>query len=569
VDALPHSGDQLAGALNEAELGLEPATLDELIATVQQLPFEHSFLLVARLAAAVWHVRENAEAQVGLVRDFNMPVLAERVAELVAQYNAGGRELVVFAEQYITALQRLLVDHARPLDLTYQPSDGDLRSTVSVYFSTASVVSSADADLAEGEPDPTQWLIYLLKNGLYNARPVMVNEFTRARELFAVLAPQLVDHPDFCPLDEWFLTDYGLTAAEQHSAGFAAYVLSDALNEEAGVGERSLTAPPEWRGSLLAKANDANNLLSAPRDWYAAEFAELGDDLSTIAWERRPFLRRPFLRLADGRWLLIAPRMIESWLGEGFLHRALEAAERRGESLRLRGFLGGLFERYCLDLTRSVYPGERPAGGGRVYGEQPYEHGGRQLTSDVAVDLGPDLILIEVVARRVTQAMQVFGDRELLERNLGPMLFDKMRQLGRVATDLLDGTAALPDVDIGQVERVWPVLVTAGELMQTEMLWDRIDERLPDGLRAARVQSLTVLDIGDLELLLGLVAEGHALPTILARKSAGPYRRLEISRFMIEQLHMAPPLTTRPPVLNERWDALAAEMRTVLAFDED
>jgi hypothetical protein len=28
-------------------------------------------------------------------------------------------------------------------------------------------------------------------------------------------------------------------------------------------------------------------------------------------------------------------------------------------------------------------------------------------------------------------------------------------------------------------------------------------------------------------------------------------------------------LTTRPPVLNERWDALAAEMRTVLAFDED
>jgi hypothetical protein len=327
--------------------------------------------------------------------------------------------------------------------------------------------------------------------------------------------------------------------------------------------------PPEWRGDLEAKAEEANDLLSAPREWYQAEFAKLGDDLNTIAWERRPLLRRPFLRLEDGQWLLIAPRMIESWLGEGFLHRALQAAEQRGESLRLRGFVGALVERYCLDLTRSVYPGERPVGGGRVHGEQPYNRGGRQLTSDVAIDLGPDLVMIEVVARRPTQQMQVFGDRELLERNLGPMLFSKLRQLGRVATDLLDGTATMPDVAIGHVERVWPVLVTAGELMQTEMLWDQIDERMPDDLQAARVQPLTVLDIGDFELLLGLVAEGHQLPSVLASKNAGLYRRLEISRFMTDELHMAPPLTTRPPVLNERWETLGAEMRAVFAFDDE
>jgi hypothetical protein len=261
--------------------------------------------------------------------------------------------------------------------------------------------------------------------------------------------------------------------------------------------------------------------------------------------------------------------MIESWLGEGFLHRALEAAERRGESLRLRGFLGGLLERYCLDLTRSVYPGERPAGGGRVYGEQPYNRGGRQLTSDVGIDLGTDLVMIEVVARRLTQEMQVFGDRALLERNLGPMLFNKMRQLGRVSTDLLNGTATIPDVDIQHVERLWPVLVTAGELMHTEILWDQIDAHMPDDLQAARVQPLTVLDVGDFELLLGLVAEGHDLTRLLARKNAGPYRRLEISRFMTDELHMQPPLRTRPSVLNERWEALGAEMRAVFAFDDE
>lgn len=394
----------------------------------------------------------------------------------------------------------------------------------------------------------------------------MVNEFTRAREMFAVIAPEMVNHPEFCPINEWFVDDYGLTAAEQHAAGFAAYSLSGALQENVGVGDRSLTAPPRWRGDLEARATQANDLLSAPRAWYQEQFTELGDDLDTLAWERRPFLRHPFLRLDNGQWLLIAPRTIESWLGEGFLHRAMEAAERRGESLRLRGFLGAVFERYCLDLTRSVYAGERPPGGGRVYGEQEYERGGRQLTSDIAIDLGPDLVVIEVVARRLTQEMQVFGNSEVLQRNLAPMLFKKMAQVGRVATDLFAGTATLPDVDIAHVERLWPVLVTAGDLMQTEILWDRIDERVPDALRAGRGQPLTVLDIGDFELLLGLVAEGQPLPSVLARKSAGPYRRLELSRLVVDELHMEPPLTMRPPVMNERWEALGQQMHAVFAF---
>jgi hypothetical protein len=111
------------------------------------------------------------------------------------------------------------------------------------------------------------------------------------------------------------------------------------------------------------------------------------------------------------------------------------------------------------------------------------------------------------------------------------------------------------------------VLVTAGELMQTEVLWDQIDARLPDALHAARVESLTVLDIGDFELLLGLVEEGNHLPDVLRAKNDGPYRRLEISRFITDELHL--PLTVRPAVLEERWQALTEEMHAVLRFDEE
>jgi hypothetical protein len=567
IDSLPLSSDQLAGALNEEELGLEVSTLEQLVELARLLPFERSFLLTARLAAALSHVREDSEAQLELVRGWDVPGLTEAIEQVLRRHETEGRRLVIFAEQYLTVLQRLLVEHAADLDMAYEPTDIDLRRTIRAIFASASVTSAADADLQQGHPDPERWLVYLMKNGLYNARPPLVNEITRARELFAVLAPTF-EHEDYCPVDEWFREDYGLTAAEQHTAGFAASALASAFDDEAEVGGRSLMAPPAWRGDLESKITEIESVLTAPRDWYADAFGELGDSLDAIAWESRPFLRRPFVRYADGQWLLIAPRMIASWLGEGMLHRVLEAAERRNLSLQASRFIGGLVERYCLDLARSAYPGERPPGGGRVYGEQPYgSRRRRQMTSDAAIDLGTDLVLVEVVSARVTAQMQVFGNRELLEQNLERMLFKKMNQLARVSSDLTSGAATLPDVDLAHVERFWPVLVTAGELMQTEMLWDQIDARLPQELIAARIEPLSVFDIGDFELLLALVSAGHHLPDVLRRKATGAYRRLEIARFAADELHTDP--AVRLPLIDERYNALWQEMREVLGFTEE
>ncbi len=78
------------------------------------------------------------------------------------------------------------------------------------------------------------------------------------------------------------------------------------------------------------------------------------------------------------------------------------------------------------------------------------------------------------------------------------------------------------------------------------------------------MQPLTVLDIVDFELLLRLVADGYTLPDVLRRKNDGPYRYLGLSRFAVDELHLPVPLVTRPPAMNERWDALAAEMYEVL-----
>jgi hypothetical protein len=565
VEQLPVSADQLGGAINEEELGLPPADLDELIERAQELPFEHSFLLVARIAAEVWHMREDADRQLALVRTFDMQGLVARL-EQVLPVRDGRARRVVFAEQYLTVLQRMLVQHARDATLAEQATEDELRATIAAYFAAASVTSAADAHLKERDPTPEEWLVYLIKNGSYNNRSPNVNVFTRARELFVNLPARLADDNHYCPIDDWFREDYGLNAAEQHAVGFALYALSGGLEEELQPGNRSVVAPPFGDGPLADRQEAIADLVSAPRQWYADEFTALGNDLDSIAWERAPFLRRPFLRLADGRWLLISPRTIDSWLGEGFYYRALEGARRRGRATvdRFFTFFGRLVEHYCLDLTRSVFGDDRPIGGGRVHGEQPFGRRGGKRTSDVAIDLGTDLVLIEVVAARFAADVRVYGNPEVLTAALERMIFKKVGQLGRVTAAILAGEATIPDVDVAHVERVWPIVVTGGELMHTELLWDRIDAKLPTELRGGRVQPLTVIDVEDFELLLGLVNEGRHLPDVLGQKAAGPYRRLGFTRFMHEELHLPVPLMQRPPVLEERWQALGAEMKRVL-----
>jgi hypothetical protein len=567
VDQLPMSADQFAGAMNEEELGLPQSTLPDLIALVSSLPFERSFLFVSRLLATLDDIREDAHAQLDVVRSWDIPGAAQALETIVKRHEAEGRKIVVFAEQYLTVLQRLLVEHADDLAMDYEPTDRDLLRLIAAIFAAATVTSAADADLQRGDVTPERWLLFTLKNGLYNVRPPLVNEVTRSREMFAVLAPQLAAHETFVPVDEWFVEDYGLTAKEQAVAGEALSALSQAFNDEAEISERSLFNAPQWRGDLEAKSSEIEALLSAEREDYAAGFAEYGDDLNVVAWERRPFMAKPFLRLADGSWLLISPRAIASWLGEGFIHRLFASAERRGEQNKASIFLGALFERYCVDLTRSAYPGARPAGGGRVYEELPYEtRFGRQFTNDIAIDLGPDLVLIEIVSARLPARVQVTNDPVVLEQKLETMLFRKLGQLGRVGEAVLDGTAAIPDVDPALIERIWPVLVTGGELMQTELLWDRIDERLPERLRAARIAPVSVFDIGDFERLLALVVAGHDLIDILRRKAVGPYRKLEIARFAHDELRVDPAL--RMPVIEERFAAQWRETLETLAFNE-
>lgn len=131
-------------------------------------------------------------------------------------------------------------------------------------------------------------------------------------------------------------------------------------------------------------------------------YAEHLGDGDELIWERTPFEQRPLLRLSDGALLVTSPQAIWSWMGEGLYFRLLDIARDRGEPTKLTQFYGELIERYIVELVASAHASTDIPGAGRVFGEQV--SGTRKnpvKTPDVAVDLGQDLVLMEVVSGRL------------------------------------------------------------------------------------------------------------------------------------------------------------------------
>jgi hypothetical protein len=58
--------------------------------------------------------------------------------------------------------------------------------------------------------------------------------------LFVEIFDETRDHADFCPLDEWFATDYGLSVIEQYAAGWGLHAASRILDETPNLPRRGV-----------------------------------------------------------------------------------------------------------------------------------------------------------------------------------------------------------------------------------------------------------------------------------------------------------------------------------------
>jgi hypothetical protein len=556
--------EQIAVYIDEEALHIEPSSLHKLREVAGQLNFEAAMLGTAQVAGKLQAFRGEREAQLRMAREIFPSPFIERIEAFFSEHE----NAELFAEQQVFILQRLLVERATgtvPYDLTHQEG---LIIALSL-IGTGSIVEDTSKTATEQARRLEDWLAFFVQNGAYNSKRAPMGEIARAQEIYVRIARDrdLAQHDKYCPLDEWVVEDYGLTLEEQMTLGFALAAMSHAWEDEWEAGTRCYIAPNVVDDLFVklgweARQDRALRLIAADRETLKAEFEELGDSPEQIVWETRPLMRYPFLRCENGGLILLSPRAIQSWLTEGVHYRLLGSAQKRAAGDKKRrlsrqytAFAGVLLEHYVLDLLRSSY-GERPIGGGRVYGEQPYGRKGKAMTSDVVIDLGLDLVLFEISVSRLRADTLQIGSPKQVEEDLDRMLIAKVKQLDGCIGALIKGTGQIPadapEVDMSRIERIWPVIVTAGNITQNGVLWQFIEAGTQGLLQQAKVQPLTILDLEDLEQLAGFIEAGHDLPQILAGKTQEGYRQRELA-IWVHKDPKAPTELSRPALVERVW----------------
>jgi hypothetical protein len=534
---------ELAGYLG----GMPQLDRDDVIALVRSVPLEPAIRL------SVWVQRRlrldptNAAKQLETMELLYGPFF-RAAGELLLREQP---RRALFSEQQAFALQRLLLLHAegRPAeDLTKEEQARLLWALLWIPDTILDPDLGGDATLPGWELADERFLRFFVANGGLAGHTAFKHELARAHALYHVIAnsPTARRHRDYCPLDGWLEERYGLDFVGLQTFGFSFFARSNVGDREGGAllyANKDYFAP----NLLVAQYDKAIEAIAAPREWFEAEFSQSKEKPRRAAWEIQPFLRRPALLQRDGNAVVLGLRALEGWLSStGAYYRLFDLARARGEAEmeRFRRFNGWLQERYVRQLTHIAHPYANRrvlAGSGRVLGQQPYKvkRRGESMTSDVAVDLGLDLVLVEVTTKRVTQRSLVDGDIEAVIADVRAMVIKKMEQLGRVVDDLAARRAVLPDVAFEFVDRVWPLVVVPDGLFHTPTLWAWLDQQSggcltrPAGAKP-RIAPLVLLDAEEYEVLMGLVAAGSSLISILELKTTPLWRERDFKSMHLE-----------------------------------
>jgi hypothetical protein len=554
---MPSEMDQMGVFIAEPELGRQETSLTTLRSMVGRLPFEPAIFWVALLLCRLGSRLNDPPRQWELAQQFyaSQP-------ELLAAYERVLRshpDRVIFSPQPLMLLVRLLLEHAR-----HEPMrdlhDSEIRLVQDAVLGAHSAVEvSLDA---MGLPTPEAIMAYEVQAATFFRRPQPMEEMARHYEFLRLATDddRLTGSANRVPVAEW-LADYGISAQQQWALGFGLAAITHAFDDS--VAPLAQVARIDEMLTHLGEpqiARDAR-VIASSRSQFNAEFGALGGGEAAMPWEVRPFTTTPFLRFTNGDLLLLSPAWLLSWLGEGFHYRALRRAQQEGEdtSVKYQRFAGEITELYALDLANAAV-----AEPDEVFGEQRYGRNGGERTSDVAVVSGTDLVLFEIHARRVSAAAAVSGTAAQATLEISRLLVKKADQLGPCVAALLQGEATLPGIDISQIERIWPIVVSVGHVMQTRTLWDylhaKMDKTKSAPLADPRVQPLQMLDISDYEKLFGLVQSGENLAGMLAHKARGQYRERDFAAW----LHSpgAPSDEPRLSVLERRWEEMTDRLST-------
>jgi hypothetical protein len=519
-------------------VGLPQLPLDVVVEKISTLPFASSMRAMSILAAELHHHAADPVRQVQLAGF----VYRDPIASAVLRFMQGGPGRFAFDPRHVSSMQRLLVLHAADEDEPRDMTPTEIAILGEALFSVGDALPGGEP-VFDGDPStPEQWADWARYTTLLSAwhhMPDLTEALAKAHSWYvdAHKDPMLATHPARCDIDQWLVDDLGLTLGEQFAGGLACLACTQAFDPSAGLEQRARAIPVGFlrNGALGSKEAAVRASISATRDELVSMMTAAGNDAARVAWDHTAFEQRPFLRRSDGAMVLISPTALSGWMTRGMHHRALQAAERRPHATKpgrsmAEGFLaysGALAEHAFRRLVARSHETQVRAGLLRIHDEQAYKIGKSTYRSpDLGLDFGPDLVLIELYSGRISREARTSLDSALLRQQLDKATTVKLAQLAKRIRDLLAGRPVFAGLDLRAVERVWPLLVLAGDaVLQTPALWTYLQDAAPDAfIEDPRVQAPQIFGLDDFEPLLSLIQEeGAVMPQLLQTIAHSPF----------------------------------------------
>ena len=214
------------------------------------------------------------------------------------------------------------------------------------------------------------------------------------------------------------------------------------------------------------------------------------------------FRQQPFLRLDDGRVVILDLQFVKDLLTSGVYWQLFDRLPRQKRET-FRDLWGRAFELYVADLMQTFYP----AGAQILRTDITFMAG--QI--DALLDFGPDVFVFEAKSSLLTEAAKRHGDPSILSKDVERKFVRNERddpkavvQLARAARSILEETVPTTITPT----RIYPVLVTdetASESFGFNAYLNEHFQRELGGLRTVR--PLTVMSIDEFEELLPYVSE--------------------------------------------------------------
>jgi hypothetical protein len=227
-----------------------------------------------------------------------------------------------------------------------------------------------------------------------------------------------------------------------------------------------------------------------------------------------PLQERPLIHL-DGNYYVSFPQFVVERFTLGTYHLLWNAWKNRTERPRNRftAFWGDLLEAYVDSLFLPLFPHSGQLKRLWLDEELPYKRAGERHPSDILIDHGEVLVLVEVTHSSFTRESLVAGNPDKIRKDIDKSLTGKAKELDAVIRDFRAGRFSLGGRGASIFRRFLPVIVLWHDVPLFEPALKHFYSELTSKglLQGPDISSPRVLLLTECEGLLAAVHAGEDL----------------------------------------------------------